>query len=216
MRELFLLSDFGEQSTTFLSHFIKSSGADRSRIAFLMQGEKNWEKHFFDYKRIFSSKNTLDFFPIFPEKKLSFSEKMIDKLQQATGIFVGGGYMFRYIQAYTAEPLCSIIKRQYLAGIPYAGLSAGAILSNRLGILPQFAIKPHFNTKKRFSELLKKMKANRAKFGLGLDDGIFVEIYNEQEMKIFGKGSCYLFRNKGNDEYILKILHNGQDYSLIK
>ena len=90
-------------------------------------------------------------------------------------------------------------------GVPYGGLSAGAILSIRLGFLNNCCIKPHFSEKKRFQELIKKMRTSSAEYGLGIDSSICLEIVNEKDVKVFGKGRLYFFSRLTNNHYDLKV-----------
>ncbi|HPR17357.1 MAG TPA: Type 1 glutamine amidotransferase-like domain-containing protein [Candidatus Cloacimonadota bacterium] len=209
MRRLYLISDLTTSFQEFSRKYVEVCGGKKAHIAFLMQGGKEWQKYFAIYEDSFRRSNPTDFFPVFPDDDFHFEPEMLDKLAAATGIFVGGGHAFRYIKAYAESPLAEVIRSKYMAGIPYAGLSAGAIITTRLGFLPDFAIKPHFTAKKRFNELIAKMNYDHKEIGLGLDDGIWVEIEDDNRFTFYGDGNCYFFRYCKDHKFELEIFSAG-------
>ncbi|MCF7793494.1 MAG: Type 1 glutamine amidotransferase-like domain-containing protein [Candidatus Cloacimonetes bacterium] len=204
-RKMFLISDMTDSFQEFCKHFVEACGAEKARIAFLMQGGKDWKKYFDQYEACFRKSEFDDFFPVFPNKNFSFKSEMLDQLASATGIFVGGGNTFRYIKAYAESPLSDVIRSKYLNGVPYAGLSAGAIISVRLGFLPGFVIKPHFKQKNRFFELISKMQSEKKEIGLGMDDGIWIEIVDDCNFTFHGNGKCYLFRFENDHKFEFEV-----------
>ncbi|MDN5354985.1 MAG: cyanophycinase [Candidatus Cloacimonadota bacterium] len=205
-RKLFLISEVTANFSEICRKFVLAAGGEHARIAYLMQGDKNWQKYFDEYKEYFEKYKPASINPIFPNQSNDLTATMYSNLEKATGIFVGGGYTFRYINAYTQQQICQLILQKYNSGTIYAGLSAGAILTIRLGILPNFAIKPHFTRRNRLLELAKKV--NKAKYGLGIDDGCWLEVTDETEFKIFGVGNCYFFTKKATNHFNLQICQN--------
>jgi len=207
--KLFLYSDFEKSFSQHCRKFIKESGNEDARIAVLMQGGDGYEKYFHQYEEMLKMFNPREIFPIIPgQDGFTFSEESYGKLKSASGILVCGGNMFRYFQLYGNSKMGELIQKKYNSGTPYAGLSAGAILTTHLGILKNFSIKPHFTALHRFDELLKKMRKNKTEFGLGIDDGIRVEIEDNKIWKITGSGSLYLFSKK-EDRYCFRIYNDG-------
>ena len=215
-QKLFLVSDYTDKFDEYSARFVEASGGNKAKIVFLMQGGKGWEKPFELYKNSFMKSTPADFFPVYPDDDDEFTPTMIKKLKKATGIFVGGGYTFRYIRAYVESELTPIIKEKYNSGIPYGGLSAGAIITFRLGFLHKVIIKPHFSQQNRFYELQKKMKRKKYIFGLGLDDGIWLEIDDGTEGIVHGKGNCYRCSKTETGEFKIKIYHPGDKILLKK
>jgi len=212
--KLFLYSDFENSFSKYCSKFVKESGSTEARIAVLMQGGDGYEKYFKQYEDVLRQFQVKDIFLIIPsEDGSTFSDETYQKLKSATGILVCGGNMFRYIQLYSNNRIGELIRTKCNSGIPYAGISAGAILTTHLRFLSNFSIKPHFSTLYRFEELLKKMKKNRSKFGLGIDDGVRVEIEDNLVWKITGSGSLYLFSKK-EDNYCFRIYKDGDKFEL--
>jgi len=208
-RKLFLISNFTDNFKDYAARFVEAAGGKEAKIVYLMQGGKDWKKYYLQYKEVFQKSGPIDFFPIYPDEEYEFEPEMIKRLKSATGIFVGGGHTFRYIRAYAESELTPIIQKKYRAGIPYGGLSAGAIITVRMGMLKKIILKPHFSQQNRFFELQKKLKNSKAKFGLGLDDGIWLEIEDETEGTICGKGSCYYCYKKAGKGFEFKIYHPG-------
>lgn len=215
-RKLFLVSDFTDNFSDFAVNFIEACGGSKANIAYLMQGEREWEQYFQQYEKIFLKTKKISFFPVFPSDDFEFEPEMIKKLKKATGIFVGGGHTFRFIRAYVESELSPIIKEKYNSGIPYAGLSAGAIITLRFRFLRKIVLKPHFTQQNRFFQLQKKIRNTKARFGLGLDDGIWLEIEDENEALVCGKGGCYYCRKNETDDFEFKIYHPGDKISFKK
>lgn len=131
-----------------------------------------------------------------------------ENLKQATGILVLGGNAHFYQKMYATPEISHLILTKYHSQVPYAGISAGAILAINLNLVNDMAIKPHFSEKKRFNELINKMKKNKVKYGLGIDDNITLKIIDNNEIKCVGKDSLYLFSRENNNQYNFKILKN--------
>ena len=208
-RKLFLISDYADNFDKYAARFVQATGGKKAEIAFLMQGGRNWEQYFLQYKESFMKSSPMDFFPVYPDDEYEYEPEMVKKLKRATGIFIGGGHTFRYIRAYAESELTPIILKKYKLGIPYGGLSAGAILAVRLRILKKIVLKPHFSQQNRFFELQKKIKKSKAYFGLGLDDGIWLEIKDETDGLVCGKGNCYHCSKTETGEFKFKIYHPG-------
>ncbi len=132
----------------------------------------------------------------------------IELLEKATGLLVLGGNAHFYQKIYASPEISQIILEKYNSGVPYAGVSAGAILALNYELINDLAIKPHFSEKKRFNELLNKMKKNKVNSGFGLDDNISLKIIDNKQIKCIGKDSFYLFTKKGVNEFSFKIFKN--------
>jgi len=135
-------------------------------------------------------------------------KQLAGMLKDATGILVLGGNAHFYQKMYATPEISTLILEKYNSNIPYAGVSAGAILTIKLGLVKNIAIKPHFSEKKRFNELIRKMKKNKVTYGFGLDNNISLKIIDNNEIKALGKDSFYLFSRENNNEYQFKILKN--------
>ncbi|MCR4404624.1 MAG: Type 1 glutamine amidotransferase-like domain-containing protein [Candidatus Acetothermia bacterium] len=65
--------------------------------------------------------------PLGDELKLSPSQ--IAELRRCSAVFVGGGDTRRYHQIYVLSEARAIIRELYASGIPYGGVSAGALIA---------------------------------------------------------------------------------------
>jgi hypothetical protein len=209
MRRLYLISAITDSFGGFCRHFVEVCGGQDSRLAVLLQGSQDWQSCFDQYSQHFSKYQPAELFPVFPDEVLNFSQEMIEKTGYATGFFAGGGNIHRYISAYTQSPFKCILFEKYFQGVPYAGLSAGAIITTRLNILPGFAIKPHFSNQNRFFELIAKMQKDDRILGLGMDDGIWVEIVDDNQFIFHGNGKCYLFDKMEDTKFGFEIFEPG-------
>jgi len=205
-RNLFLYGDFQPNASYMYRPFIRVCGTKQPTVAVLMQGDHNWETCFKRYSELLCSLGALAKPVVPPPDSSTLDAEALHLLEQCDGILVGGGHTFRYIQLYTQSPVIDIIRERYHNGTPYAGISAGAILTIRLGIVPHFAIKPHFSQQHRFGELLKKMESGNALYGLGMDNAIGIQLTNETDISLFGGEKCYIFRRSAPNEYHLTVL----------
>lgn len=139
----------------------------------------------------------------------------LELLKQATGILVLGGNAHFYQKMYATPEISQIITEKYHAHTPYAGISAGAILSLNYNLMNNLALKPHFSEKKRFNELLRKMKKNKVKYGFGLDDNISLKITDNKLIKCVGKDSFYLFSQVQANDFNCKIFKNLDEWELL-
>ncbi len=67
----------------------------------------------------------------------------IELLEKATGLLVLGGNAHFYQKIYASPEISQIILEKYNSGVPYAGVSAGAILALNYELINNLAIKPH-------------------------------------------------------------------------
>jgi cyanophycinase len=130
----------------------------------------------------------------------------IEQLRKASGIFIGGGQTSRYLELYASEPIRSIIQERVNAGVPFAGMSAGARMASRrcclfptpkapeqaftmaqgLGLVNDLIVEVHFDENPKGLEyLLEGMSRTQIPRGLGI-----------------GAASCAVLRN-GRLEYAL-------------
>jgi cyanophycinase len=111
-------------------------------------------------------------------------------LRWATGIFVGGGATPLYHRLYASGPIGALILERYEQGVPFAGVSAGAMVAmercifeaeetpdRTLQVVPGLAlirdliIEVHFTERNALPVMVEAMGRTRTKTGLGIDDG---------------------------------------------
>jgi cyanophycinase len=110
-------------------------------------------------------------------------------IRSATGLFVGGGHTPTYQRLYAEPPLGPLLRQRYVSGVPYAGLSAGAMialdpcvlapeetqqgrleLAPGLGLLTGCLMEPHFTELNALPNLLESMARARIGTGWGVDE----------------------------------------------
>lgn len=205
-RNLFLYGDFNPEHPYHYKPFIQACGVPHPAIAVLMQGDQNWQQYFQRYEAMLEALGATAVAIVPNPETDEISARTAAAITQADGILVGGGHAFRYIKLYSTDEVAQAITSRYRCGIPYAGISAGAILTIRLGILPNFAIKPHFTQRQRFVELLKKMDSSEAHYGLGMDNLLALHIIDERHLRVFGGEKCYIFESTRRGSYHLDVL----------
>ncbi|OQX71922.1 MAG: hypothetical protein B6D62_00895, partial [Candidatus Cloacimonas sp. 4484_275] len=130
MRKLYLFGDLAENFETLVNPFVKQSGGEKAKIVLLIAGGKDWEKHIYIYTTPMRKNGVNNISVIVPEKDGStISEDNLRKLKDSTGIFVGGGNTAIYQKIYCNSKIANLIKDKYKNDIPFAGLSAGAIIT---------------------------------------------------------------------------------------
>lgn len=115
--------EFGPTSRPFLA----AAGGKASRIALLfMSGAPGWERFLPLYRDPWVAEGVGEVVPMLPEPDGSLSAAALAELKRATGIFMCGGDTRVYHRVYAQGEVRDAIRAAYAAGIPYAGLSAGA------------------------------------------------------------------------------------------
>lgn len=129
IRQLFL---FGDQQDNFAETsrpFIESAGGNSARVAMLTaSGEKAppyVERITAPWREI-----GVEIVVVGPKKHGGeLTEQMVHDLKACTGIFMCGGDTRQYERLYSSSLLKQVICDMYEAGIPYAGVSAGALMA---------------------------------------------------------------------------------------
>lgn len=228
MRKMYLYGDLSSNFNETVKPFIKDSGGKDSIIALLISGEKGWEDHIENYTDPIDKYGVKEINTIIPENNsFEISPENLDKINNATGIFIGGGNTSIYKRIYCLSEAGEIIKQKYFQGIPYAGLSAGAILTaekffnpkygeeiyNGFGFLPDTLIEPHFIEQNGFKELMFQFRKTNNTYGLGIDESTCLEIVDEKLIKVLGSTNCYYFK-KENEKYSFIIYKENDEFCL--
>ena len=110
--------------------FVPAAGGHQAKIALLLQGGSDWEKYVPGYTEPWIRRGVAHHHVIVPNETRAWDiDQVAVKLGEATGIFIGGGHTPTYRHLYATEPLRSVIRERYRAGIPVAGVSAGAFIA---------------------------------------------------------------------------------------
>lgn len=169
--------------------FVPAAGGANAVVALLMQGGSNWQEYLPQYTEPLRQRGVTDCYPIVPDENGVLDLDTVSvKLCDSTGIFIGGGHTPTYHRLYASEPVRSWIRERYQAGIPVAGVSAGALISPEtcvlardeiaegvpkmvrgLGLVDNLVIEVHFSELDRLPYLLEAMSYLEADVGWGID-----------------------------------------------
>lgn len=129
----------------------------------------------------------------------------------ASAIFVAGGDTAQYHRLYGTGPLRELIRARYRSGVPYAGLSAGALLAMEqclipgedtgepdrfgpgLGLLPGTLLGVHFAEWGGAATLHRQLRERHVRTGWGLEDHLTLHFRDEEEPVSYG-GPAFLIR----------------------
>ncbi|GHG10756.1 hypothetical protein GCM10017783_23960 [Deinococcus piscis] len=132
-------------------------------------------------------------------------------IDDASAIFVAGGDTAQYHRLYGSGPLHELIRARYQSGVPYAGLSAGALLAMEqclipgadsgepdrfcpgLGLLPGTLLGVHFAEWGGAATLHRQLRERQVRTGWGLDDHLTLHFRDEGQPVSYG-GAAFLIR----------------------
>lgn len=197
--------------STILKRFLKISGGRKARIVIIPTaslaadtGER--------YESVFQDlgAGSAEALP-FEERSDCDDEDLLDRLDQATGIFLTGGNQLRLSTHLGGTPVAKAIRRLNAGGVHVAGTSAGAAflsehmiafgeegsspragivtLAPGLGLTNRVIIDQHFRQRDRLGRLLTALAYNPFAVGLGLDEDTAAFIGPDDTVEVTGTGS---------------------------
>ena len=192
---------------TVADEFVPAAGEREVVIALLMQGGSGWEKYVPRYAEPWARRGATCCYPIAPDESGELDlEDVSAKLRKATGIYIGGGHTPTYHRLYAAEPIRSLIRKRHQAGVPVAGLSAGALIaldvcvfdsneieqnSSRivpgLGLVHDLLVEVHFTEWNRLPDLLEAMVQTGTHVGWGIDEAACMVVEEGQFRRVLGR-----------------------------
>ena len=207
--DLFLLGGDIEVFDLIADDFIAVAGSGETTIAILLAGGVDWQRHLPSYLEPWHSRGVRHTHVIVPDDDGQLEpEAASARIREATGIIVGGGNTPGYQRLYATEPLRTVIRDQYAEGVPYAGLSAGALIAADpcvimprepaggqisilpgLGLLQGLVIGVHFNRPGRLAYLLEAMRKTGVHAGLGVDEAGCVVLEDGKPPRVLGESA---------------------------
>jgi cyanophycinase len=203
-RQLFLLGSNAAFDVA-AEEFVPAAGGCDARIALLLQGGPGSQKHLPEYVRPWEKYGATQYTVVMPDANGRLNpDDVAAALQNATGIFVGGGHTATYRRLYATEPGCSLLRERYAAGIPIAGCSAGALIvpqicafypgesddgalvAQELGLIAGFIVGVHFTERNILPHLLATMVASRTTTAWGIDESACVVFHDHQFKHVLG------------------------------
>jgi len=136
MRQAFLFGELAADFPEVVRPFVSAAGGPNAVIALLLGGTPDQERWVPAYRdpMLAAGAGTVWVFTPDPDRP-EVPPEVLQHIRSSTGIFVGGGDPLRYHRLYTGGAVAALIRERYRAGVPYAGLSSGALIAPRCCIL---------------------------------------------------------------------------------
>ena len=136
-RQLFLYGGRTENFAVTIRPFIAAAGGARARIALLFStGAAGWDRHLAQYRGPSLEAGAEEVVAIHPLAGTpTLGAEAHAYLSQCTGLFMCGGDTRLYHRVYAGGAAGQILLGAYRRGVPYGGLSAGALLAPRRCLL---------------------------------------------------------------------------------
>jgi cyanophycinase len=212
--------------------FVPAAGGRDARIALLLQGGENWKKYVPQYVQSWERKGASQYDLIAPEEGGTLDvEKTSAILREATGIFIGGGHTPTYHRLYATELIRSIIRERYQAGVPVAGVSAGALIALNvcqltpdetsedalrvvagLGLIGDLVIGVHFTELNALPEMLETMAQTQTRTGVGIDETACAVFEDDEFRGVLGR-SIYEVEMTDFEHTVYRITERTDAYS---
>jgi cyanophycinase len=147
------------------------------------------------------------------------SDEFLETLQNATGIWFGGGRQWRFVDAYAGTKAERAFHDLLARGGVIAGSSAGASIQGEymargnplgnldimsegyekgLGFLPGVAIDQHFTQRSRMQDLESLVKTYPQFLGIGIDEGTAILVQGTQA-QVIGQNDVYFLHQPPED-----------------
>ncbi len=194
-----------------LQEFVELAGGERAKIAVIptaSQLDETGER----YEAVFNDlgADRVRTFP-FRARRDCEREDLLEKLREATGVFLTGGNQLRLSTTVGGTPAARMIRHMNAAGVPVAGTSAGAAflsehmiafgeegsspradivtLAPGLGLTNQIVIDQHFRERDRLGRLLAALAYNPFAVGIGLDEDTAAFLAPNETIDVYGSGA---------------------------
>lgn len=192
--------------------FILRAGGPKARIALLIMNTTQWERFLPAYTESWHEIGIADYSIIIPNEHSVLDHTHTEEiLDNATGIYIGGGDTYLYHEHYATSPIKEMIKKRYLEGIPVAGCSAGALISleksyispnesmddgidyiDGIGLIDDVLIGVHYTEENERQNLLQAKQRYKVSKAYGIDEEACVVFENETFMKVIGNDVHFL------------------------
>jgi cyanophycinase len=107
--------------------FVRASGGKRSKIALLMLPRS--QRFEATYRDAWLKAGAGEVTAICPPVSLVLETEQLRTLKQSTGFFMAGGSTSLYQKIYGTKNVSRLVRELHAAGVPYGGVSAGAMMA---------------------------------------------------------------------------------------
>lgn len=198
-----------------LRRFVKLAGGKKSRIAVIPTASSFQQEGFEAYRAVFSRLGCPEVTLVNPSSRLEAADPdLVQRLDDATGIFLTGGSQLRLSQYFPGTPAGEAIHRRYAEGAVIAGTSAGASIMSEfmismgdegttprqrasqltagLGLLTGVVIDQHFGQRARYGRLMATVAASPQLIGIGIDEDTAIEVSAGTTFTVHGRGVAFV------------------------
>lgn len=199
-----------KKDSQILQRYVELCGGDKARLLIIPTASLRAETGP-EYMELFESFGAKAVNMPVEHREDCFDDKLLDKLENATGIFITGGNQLRLSTILGGTPVAKAIRRRNAEGVHLAGTSAGAAIMSEhmiaggrsgpspresgvelapgLGLTNRVIIDQHFNQRGRMGRLLSALSFNPFVSGLGIDENTAGFIDPEGKMEVVGRGT---------------------------
>lgn len=177
MRHLFLYGDLAQTFDATCRPFVAAAGGTGARVALLLMGGPGTDEYLPRYVNPMLAAGAAAVTPLVPDDSGRLPADAAAVLQNCSGIFMGGGFTARYQALYVTSPLGTIIRERYAAGVPYGGISAGALLGMSVCPAAGNVVATAANTYRVRSLLMEEPVPLALGEGLGLMPDFMLEVH---------------------------------------
>ncbi|WP_158633908.1 Type 1 glutamine amidotransferase-like domain-containing protein [Radiobacillus deserti] len=197
-RYLYMLGGKLEQPEA-MKAFLQRAGGQKASIALLIIYREGWEDYLPNYTKYWDLELSQIYTIVLNPNTLSNVKEILDTIDQATGVFIGGGHTKTYYDCYVKSPIKDAIIQKYREGTPIGGNSAGALImpdkvllsphdtddelpwiGDGLGLCPNVAISVHFSQWNDQEHLIKGIERLQVPIGYGIDEKACLVFKNEK------------------------------------
>lgn len=198
-----------------LKRFVRLAGGREARIVVIPTASAMAEEAVEVYRSVFGRQHVTDVEAVDPQTRQEAADpKLVELIDQATGIFITGGNQLKLGQLIVGTPVNAAIERAYQRGAVVAGTSAGASVLSQfmismgdegisprqrssqltagLGLLPGVILDQHFGQRTRYGRLLSLVAGSPSLLGVGIDEDTAAEIADERILTVVGSGAVYV------------------------
>ncbi len=196
-----------------LHEFVRLAGGKRARLVTLTAATSRPERTGEEYAKVFRSLGASWHVAGSGRPVRSAGTELLERIEQATGIFITGGDQLRAVRRFLASELQEVLLRRYREGVVVGGTSAGAVLmaetmitgrscevvarpgavelSPGIGLIKDVLIDSHFSQRCRFGRLAVAVLRNCPYLGIGIDENTAVIIRGTRG-EVLGDGTVTL------------------------
>jgi len=248
MRQLFLYGNVADNFQAVSAPFVAAAGGPQARIALLFPGVGDPNRFLPMYRDPWIALGASEVLLVVPTDG-QLGPEALSALRTCTGIFMCGGPTPIYRQVYATGEAREIIRERHQAGVPYGGVSAGALLAaercpvwgdrlttasgnvitlrgaedgcstellvdSGLGLVSDFYTEPHFAELGGFPRAVAALAQMGISRAAGIDNPICLEIRDEREALVHGRGRCYMLRRTDGARLTVDVHEPGTRFTL--